>query len=323
VKRREFITLLGGAAAAWPLAARAQQRDRVRRIGVLAPGAANNPPTAASLTAFVQGLQELGWTEGRNLGIEYRFGTPGNISAFAKELVELQPDVIFAAATSATTALRQNTFSIPIVFAQVPDPIELGLVTSLAHPGGNITGFTNFEPTVGGKWLQTLQQISPGIKRVDPNNPSWIVYLRALEAAAPSIGVRLTPAAVHDAAEIDRTIQAFTREANGGVVVIPSPVTVNNRDRIITLTERHRLPAVYPYRFFCTAGGLISYGVEIADLYRRAASYVDRVLKGEKPGDLPIQQPTKFELVINLKTAKALGLSISDNLLTLADEVIE
>jgi putative tryptophan/tyrosine transport system substrate-binding protein len=292
-KRRDFITLLGGAAAAWPLAARAEIQDKLRRVGWLSVNLESDPELQSWRNAFLQRLQELTWTEGRNLAIEYRFETPGTISTFAHELVELQPDVIFAAATNAAAALRQNTFSIPIVFAQVPDPIELGLVASLTHPGGNITGFTNFEPTIAGRWLQTLKEMSPGMKRVavlfDPRNPSWIIYVRALEAAASSLTLRLAPAGVRDAPEIERTIETVAREVDGGLVVIPSPAGVNNRDRIIALAERHRLPAVYPYRFFCVMGGLVSYGVDVADLYRRAASYVDRILKGEKPGDLPIQ----------------------------------
>jgi putative tryptophan/tyrosine transport system substrate-binding protein len=292
-KRRDFITLLGGAAAAWPLAARAEIQDKLRRVGWLSVNLESDPELQSWRNAFLQRLQELTWTEGRNLAIEYRFGTPGTISTFAHELVELQPDVIFAAATNAAAALRQNTFSIPIVFAQVPDPIELGLVASLTHPGGNITGFANFEPTIAGRWLQTLKEMSPGMKRVavlfDPRNPSWIIYVRALEAAASSLTLRLAPAGVRDAPEIERTIETVAREVDGGLVVIPSPAGVNNRDRIIALAERHRLPAVYPYRFFCVMGGLVSYGVDVADLYRRAASYVDRILKGEKPGDLPIQ----------------------------------
>jgi putative tryptophan/tyrosine transport system substrate-binding protein len=325
MKRREFIAGLGSTVAL-PMVTRAQG-DRVRRIGMLSVALESDPETQAWRRAFVQRLQELGWTEGRNLEIEYRFATIATIPTVAKELVELRPDVLLAGATNATAALRQSTFSIPIVFAQVPDPIELGLVTSLAHPGGNITGFTHFQPAIAGKWLQTLKEISPTIKRVgllfDPGNPSWIVYVRALEAAASSLAVGLTPVGVRDASEIERAIEGFAREANGGLVVIPSPATVNDRNRLLTLMEHHRLPAVYPYRYFSAAGGLASYGVDVTDLYRRAASYVDRILKGEKPGDLPIQQPTKFNFVINLNTARALGLTIPEALLATADEVIQ
>jgi ABC-type uncharacterized transport system substrate-binding protein len=329
MRRRDFITLLSGVATAWPLKVRSQQPDRVRRIGVLQPAVETDPQVLMWKTAFVQRLQELGWIEGRNLTSEYRSGVidVNRMPDFAKELIALQPDVILAAGTAAVVALRQNTFSIPIVFTQVPDPIEVGLVTSFARPGGNITGFTNFDPQIGGKWLQTLKDMNSGISRVaiifDPDNPSWVVYVRALEAAAPALSVRLTPAGVRNATEIERTMETFAREGGAGVVVLPSPGAINHRDSIIALASRHRLPTVYPYSFFTTAGGLLSYGVDITDLYRRAAGYVDRILKGEKPADLPVQAPTKYELVINLKTAKALSLTVPPSLRDRADEVIE
>jgi len=329
VGRRQFISALGSVAATWPLVAHAQQVGGMRRIGVLGDIAADDPEYQARYAAFLQGLQELGWTDGRNVRIDARWaaGNAADTRKYAVELVALAPDVLLAAATNAAAALRQNTFSIPIVFAQVPDPIELGFVASLAHPGGNITGFTTFEPTIGGKWLQVLKELSPGINRVllifDPDNPSWIVYVRALEAAAISFGVRLSPAGIHDASEIERAITTFAGEANSGLIVLPGPVNTRHRDLIAGLAAQHRLAAIYPYRYFAAAGGLISYGPDPIDLFRRAASYVDRILKGEKPSDLPVQQPTKYELVVNLKTAKALGLTIPQSFLATADEVIE
>jgi putative tryptophan/tyrosine transport system substrate-binding protein len=328
VRRREFIAGIAGAAT-WPIAARAQHADRMRQIGMLLAVGENDAEGLTWKTAFVLRLQELGWIEGRNLTIHYRFGTASvnRMPDFAMELIALQPDVILAGQTTAVVALRQSTFSIPIVFAQVADPIEIGLVTSLAHPGGNITGFTTFEPTIGGRWLHALKDISPGISRVaiifDPDNPSWVVYVRALEAAAPALGMRLTPAGMRDAAAIGRMMETFAGDRGAGLVVLPSPVTINNRDSIIVLAARHRLPTVYPYRFFADAGGLLSYGVDVTDLYRRAATYIDRILRGEKAGDLPVQAPTKFELVLNLKTAKTLGLTIPETLLATADEVIQ
>jgi putative tryptophan/tyrosine transport system substrate-binding protein len=328
MRRREFIAGLGSAAA-WPMVARAQQADRMRHIGVLLAVGESDAEGLTWKTAFVLRLQELGWMEGRNITIHYRFGTVGvnRMADFAMELIALQPDVILAGQTPAVIALRQSTFSIPIVFAQVADPIEIGLVTSLAHPGGNITGFTTFEPTIVGKWLHALKDMSPGISRVaiifDPDNPSWVVYVRALEAAAPALGMRLTAAGVRDTSAIGRMMETIARDGGTGLVVVPSPVTINNRDSIIVLAARHRLPTVYPYRFFATAGGLLSYGIDVADLYRRAATYIDRILRGEKAGDLPVQEPTKFELVINLKTAKSLGITIPETLLATADEVIQ
>ena len=328
MRRREFITVMG-AVLGWPLAAPAQQTDRTRRLGVLVTSVESDTEGLTWRTALVRRLQELGWIEGRNLTIDYRFGAVGvnRMPEFAKELVALQPDVIFAGSTTAVAALRQSTFSIPIVFTQVPDPIEVGIVRSFAKPGGNITGFTNFDPSIGGKWLQTLKDISPGINRVafifDPDNPSWVVYGRALEAAAPALKIRLTPAGVRNATEIGHVMETLPREGGTGLVVLPGPVTLANRDSIIASAAHHRLPAIYPYRFSTTAGGLVSYGIDILDTYHRAAEYVDRILKGEKPADLPVQAPTKFEMVINLKTAKALGLTVPQTLLAGSDEVIE
>jgi putative ABC transport system substrate-binding protein len=329
MRRREFITLLGGAAAAWPLAARAQQSGRVRRIGALMGIAENDPESQARITAFLQRLQELGWTEGRNVRIDYRFagGDTRRMRAYAAELVGLAPDVILVQSNDGLAALRQETRTVPIVFAVVADPVGSGFVESLARPGGNITGFTIFEPSLGGKWLQALKEIAPGVTRVaailHPETTANVGFLRAAEAAAPSFGMTLTAEGVHDAAEIERAVTAFAAEPNGGLVVLPHPVTAAHRDLIIGLAARHRLPAVYAFRFFATAGGLMAYGNDSVDLFRRAAAYVDRILKGEKPGELPVQAPIKFELFINLKTAKALGLEVPPTLLGRADEVIE
>jgi putative tryptophan/tyrosine transport system substrate-binding protein len=329
VRRREFITLLGGAAAAWPSATRAQQPERIRRVSVLMAIPESDPEAQAYLTAFREGLQKLGWMDGRNVRIDYRFadGDATRLPKLAKELIELRPDVIFAAATQAATAIRQQTLSVPIVFTQVPDPVSAGFVTNLARPNGNITGFTNFEFSIGGKWLEVIKECVPNVGRIlvvfDPANPSWAAYLRTIEAAAPSFGVQLSPAGVGDVAEIQNAIASFAREPNGAIVVLPAPVTLLHREAIIATAAQHRSPAVYPYRFFTVSGGLISHGVDVPDLYKRAASYVDRILKGAKPAELPVQQPTKFELVINLKTAKALGLDVPLRLQQLADEVIE
>jgi putative tryptophan/tyrosine transport system substrate-binding protein len=329
IGRRKFLATLGGAAAAWPLAAHAQQSERVRRVGVLAAFAESDPEAKTWLRAFQEGLHRLGWEQGRNIRIEYRL--PGSDQdrqrTDAAELVGMTPDVLFAASTAALSALNRATRSLPIVFVQVSDPVKLGFVASLARPGGNITGFANFEHRIGGKWLDLLKDTAPGRKRVaiifDPDNPSQIAYLEAIEAAAPSFGVQLTRADVRNAAEIERAINAFAQQPNGALLVAPNAVTILHRDLIIALAARHRLPVVYPYRFFATNGGFISYGVDLPDLYREAASYVDRILKGAKPGDLPVQLASKLELVVNLKTAKALGLTIPEPFLQHADEVIE
>jgi len=329
MQRREFITLLGGAAVAWPLAARAQQPDRVRRIGVLMGYAESDPEGQRCIKAFLQGLQELGWAPGRNVQIEYRWGgaDPDRIQTYATELVGSKPDVILAQTALVLVPLQQETHTIPIVFMQVIDPVESGFVASMARPTGNLTGFAPFEASVTTKWLEMLKEISPSVIQVavilNPDQSPNVVMLRAIEAVAPSLGVHLTVAGVHDAADIERAVNALMRESNGGLVVLPNPITINHRELIITLAAQHRLPAVYPYRYFVADGGLMSYGADIVDQYRRAAGYVDRILNGEKPADLPGQAPTKYELVINLTTAKALGLTVPPSLLTRADEVIE
>jgi len=327
--RREFITLLGGAAAAWPLAARAQQGERMRRIGVLMNLAADDPESSAHLAAFLDGLQQLGWTDGRNVRIDTRWSAsdPDRRRTYAAELVALAPDVILAYGGSGAGALQQATRTVPIVFAEVVDPVGAGLVASLARPGGNATGFSLFEYGISVKWLELLKQIVPNVTRAavlrDPALTSGTAQLASIQGVAPSFGVELSPVNVHDAGEIERAVSAFARVSNGGLIVVANPLTTINRELIIALAARHRLPAVYPFRFFVTSGGLISYGPDIIDQYRRAAGYVDRILKGEKPADLPVQAPTKYELVINLKTAKALGLTVPDSLLARADEVIE
>ena len=328
MKRREFITLLGGAAAAWPLAAHAQQ-ERMRRIGVLTNLDEADPELKGWLTAFQVELQKLGWAQGRNISFEYRW--PGSdeqrLQSSAADLVKAAPDVIFAAATPALVALYRESRSLPTVFVQVSDPVKLGFVASLARPGGNMTGFTTFEYPVGGKWLELLKDTAPGRTRVavllDPSNPSGLAYLQGVEAAAASLGVQLTHADVHNAADIERAISDFAQQPNGALVVAPTAATILHRNLIVTLAARHRLPAVYPYRFFASSGGFISYGVDLAEQYRQAAGYVDRILRGANPGELPVQLSSKFELVVNLKTAKALGLTIPEPFLQHADEVIE
>jgi ABC-type uncharacterized transport system substrate-binding protein len=328
MKRREFITLFGGAAAL-PIAARAQQPERMRRIGVLMNLAADDTEAQARLAAFSQGLQELGWTVGRNVQIDYRWGAadPNHIPKGALELVALAPDVIMATSSPATAALLQATRTVPIVFVQVADPVGAGLVASLAQPGGNATGFSVFEYGISVKWLELLKEIAPRVTRAailrDPTIAAGIGQMGAMQGVAPGFGMELHPLGVRDAGEIERAIAAFARSANAGLIVTASPLTVVHRELIISLAVRYRLPAVYPLRFFVTDGGLISYGPDSIDPYRRAAGYVDRILKGEKPADLPVQAPTKYELVINLKTAKALGIEIPPTVLARADQVIE
>jgi putative ABC transport system substrate-binding protein len=327
--RRDFITLLGGAAAAWPLAARAQQASQIRRIGVLMNLAEDEAEAPRRVGAFLQGLQELGWTDGRNVRIDYRWagGDAERIRRSAAELVALAPDVILANASPSVVALQQATRTVPIVFVNVADPVGAGFVEGLARPGGNATGFTLFEYGISGKWLELLKEIAPRVARVavlrDPAIAAGSGQLGAIQSVAPSFGVELSPLGVRDAPEIERAVTAFARSSNGGLIVTASGLANIHRDLIITLAARHRLPAVYSYRFFVAGGGLISYGPDRVDPYRRAAGYVDRILKGEKPADLPVQQPTRYELVINLKTAKALGLEIPPALLARADEVIE
>jgi ABC-type uncharacterized transport system substrate-binding protein len=312
VRRREFIALLGGAAAAWPLAVRAQQSERIRRIGALSPRA-DDPEARALLAAFLQGLAQLGWLEGRNVRIDARWGAGDSdrIRRYAAELVALAPDVILATATATVAPLQQATRTVPIVFASVIDPVGAGFVASLARPGGNTTGFTIYEYGISGKWLE------------DPAIASGIGQFAAIQGAAPPFGVEVTPVNVHDAAEIERDIAEFARMSNGGLIVTGATRVNINRDLIIALAARHRLPAVYSDRALVVRGGLMSYGPDRVDSHRRAAAYVDRILKGEKPADLPVQAPTKYELVINMKTAKALGLTIPPGLLAIADEVIE
>jgi putative tryptophan/tyrosine transport system substrate-binding protein len=328
IGRRKFITLLGGAAA-WPIVARAQEHERMRRIGVLMSLAADDPESQARHGAFLQGLQASGWSLGRNVRIDYRFaaGDAERIRQYAAELVALAPDVILATGSPVMAALLQATRSVPIVFAQVPDPVGNGFVASLARPGGNATGFITFEYGVAGKYLELLKEIAPRVTRAavlrDPTIASGIGQMAAIQAVAPSLGVELSPVGTRDAGEIERAVAAFAREPNSGLIVLASPLQIIQRDLIIALAAQHRLPAVYGFRFFVASGGLISYGPDSIDPYRRAAGYVDRILKGEKPADLPVQAPTKFELVINLKTAKALALTVPDKLLALADEVIE
>jgi putative tryptophan/tyrosine transport system substrate-binding protein len=325
--RRAFITLLGGAAA-WPIAARAQQIDRMRRIGVFMNLASDDAEGQARNAAFLQGLQEAGWAVGRNVRIEYRWGA-GDAELFrryAAELVALAPDVILASGAS-MYALQQVTREVPIVFVQVPDPVGAGIVLSMARPGSNATGFTPFEYGVSAKWLELLKEIAPRVTRAavvrDPAIPTGTGQLGAIQSVAPSFGVELSPVDVRDVREIEGTVAAFARGSNGGLIVTASALAVVHREVIITLATRYKLPAVFFLRSFVTDGGLISYGPDSMDQFRRAAGYVDRILKGEKPADLPVQAPTKYELVINLKTAKALGLVVPDSLLARADEVIE
>jgi len=330
MRRREFVILLGGgAAAAWPLAARAQQSNRLRVVGVLLAMAPDDPEAQLRIKAFEAGLRELGWTEGRNLRLEYRWagGDAALLRKQATELVGLAPDLILATSTPVLAALRQEK-TLPIVFVQVTDPIGGGFVPNLARPGGSLTGFTSFEFTIGSKWLEALKHVAPAVTRValifNPDTaPFAHLFWQPVEAAAPSFDIEPMQAPVRDVGEIERTIAAFARNANGGLMVLPDVSTTNHRDLIIALAARHRLPAVYPFRYFATSGGLMSYGSDLADIYRRAASYVDRILKGAVPGDLPVQAPTKFEFVINVKTANALGLTVPPRWLGRADEVIE
>ena len=325
--RRAFITLLGGAAAAWPLAAGAQ--ERMRRIAVLMNLASDDSEGQDRVAAFMQGLQESGWVVGRNVRVDYRWasGDTNLFRRYAAELVALTPDVILSASGSALPFLLEATRSIPIVFAQTADPVGSGFVASLAKPGGNATGFTQIDFGMTGKWLELLKQIAPNITRAavirDARDPAGLGQWGAIHAVAPSLGVEVSPVNAHDANEMQRAVTAFARSPNGGLVVTASAPTAVHRETITMLAARHRLPAVYPFRYHSTVGGLISYGPDPIDQYRRAAGYVDRILKGEKPSDLPVQAPTKYELVINLKTAKALGLEVPPTLLARADEVIE
>ena len=326
MKRREFMILLGSAAA-WPLAASAQQPDRVRRVGVLM-GISDDPEGQARVAVFRQALAALGWTEGRNVQFIYRWNAGDVVHArqFAKELLDLRSDVILANSTPIAVAVRDITRTIPTVFVQVSDPVTAGVVQSLARPGSNLTGFTNFEPSIASKWLELVKRVAPKITRVaylfNPNTAP-LFYARAVETAAPLLSVKPFAAEVHNTAEMEGVIEQVARESASALLVLPDLFTATNRQSIIALAAHHRLPAVYPFRYFVASGGLMSYGIEMLDTYRQAASYVDRILKGERPSDLPVQQPTKFEFVINLKTAKALSLEIPPTLLARADEVIE
>jgi putative ABC transport system substrate-binding protein len=329
MRRRDFITLLGGAVAAWPVVARAQQAEGVRRIAVLIARSANDPEGQAFVAAFLQGLQELGWSVGHNVIIDIRWFAGNNADArkYVMELVALAPDVILANTSYALASLQQVTSTVPIVFVGVADPVGAGIVDSLARPGGNITGFTVFDYSISGKWLQLLKEIAPGVTRVavtrDPSIASGPAQFAVIQALAPSLGVELQPFAVRDDGEIERAITTFAQSPNSGLIVTGSPLNMSHRDLIIALAARHRLPAVYFSRIWAAAGGLISYGTDLLDPFRRAAGYVDRILKGEKPADMPVQAPTKYELVINLKTAKALGLNVPLGLQQRADELIE
>jgi putative ABC transport system substrate-binding protein len=328
IGRRELITAFGGAALAWPLAASAQQGERVRRVGLLQGLAADDPVAQANNAAFLQGLQQLGWTDGRNVRIDIRWGA-GNIAdirKYAAELVALSPDVILGVSAS-VGPLLQATRDVPIVLVIVPDPVSSGFVDSLSRPGGNATGYLMFEYSLCGKWLELLKEIAPSVTRAavlrDPRDPAGIGQYAVIQSVAPSAGVDVSPINIGDAAEIERAVTTFARSANGGLIVTTSTASVVHRDLIIKVAAAHGLPAVYNERFYVTAGGLISYGPDFRDQFRRAASYVDRILKGEKPADLPVQAPIKYDLVINLKTAKALGLAIPPTILARADEVIE
>jgi len=329
LRRREFISLLGGTAVAWPVAARAQQPERMRRIGVLSAFADDDPDMQAWLPAFRQGLERLGWSEGRNVRIDTRFAR-ANVDqhqALAKELVALQPDVIVAQTTPVVTALQRESRALPIVFVYVSDPVGSGLVASLARPGGNLTGLLLYEASIVGKWLAMLREIAPRIARAalvaDPKTPIYDYFLRAAEAIAPSLAIELVPSPVETAADIERAIESFARAPNGGLFLPPNATIVLHRDLIIALAARHRLPAVYAFRFFVADGGLMSYAIDQVDMFRQTASYVDRILRGANPADLAVQAPTRYETAVNLKTAKALGLTVPPGVLVAADEVIE
>ena len=329
MRRREFIAVLGGAMVAWPLAARAQQPERIRRIGMLMNLAADDPESQRRMTAFVQGLQQLGWTDGRNVRIDVRWGAADadRYRRYAAELVALEPDVILAATAAVTGVMRRATRTVPIVFVQVIDPVGGGFVESLARPGGNVTGFMQYEYGLSGKWLELLKEIAPGVTRAavlrDPGDPAQIGQFAAIQSMAPSLAMVVSPLNVHEAPEIERAVTAFARSSNGGLIVPGSALATLHRDLIVTLAARYKLPGVYSNPVFATDGGLISYGPDRVDQYRRAAGYVDRILKGEKPADLPVQGPTKYETILNLKTAKALGLDVPATVLARADNVIE
>jgi putative tryptophan/tyrosine transport system substrate-binding protein len=329
MKRREFVTLLGGAAA-WPLAARAQQGERMRRVGIITSVLETDADAQARYAVLRQALQQLGWTEERNIKFDQRFGSAGDsdvVRRHAQELVALAPDLIVASGSQNVAALQQVSRTVPIVCLGIVDPVGAGFVASLARPGGNTTGLTPFEYGMSGKWLELLKQIAPGMTRAavlrDPSITAGVGQFAAIQSVAPLLGVELRPVDVRDAGETERAVAAFALRPHSGLIVTLTGLTIRHRDLISTLAARHRLPAVYPYRYFVTSGGLISYGPNPIDEYRQAAGYVDRILKGEKPADLPVQHPNKYELLINLKTAKALGVEVPPTLLARADQVIE
>lgn len=330
MERRDFITALCGSLVSWPVAARAQQTPRERRLGVVIPFPDDREPRVKDyLSAFKQRLHELGWDEGRNIRLDYRFTgqVPERIRAGTEELIAIRPDIIVVWANPAAAIVRKATQTIPIVFVSVSDPVGGGFVTNLARPGANITGFQNFETAIGGKWLQVLKEIAPGVRHVafiySPDISAHVAFMHAAETAAASLGVSVSPVGLRNAVEIEPALRAFAKEPDGGLIVAPSPFNTTNQKLIIALSSELRLPAIYPFRYFAENGGLASYGFDTVEQHRDAASYVDRILKGEKPGDLPVQAPTKYDLVINLKTAKAMGLSISLQLQQRADGVIE
>jgi putative ABC transport system substrate-binding protein len=328
MKRRQFITLLGGAAAAWPLAGQAQQGERMRRIGVLLALGEDDLEGQARLAAFRQGLEQRGWSEARNVRIDARFSAEaGQFQMLAKELIALQPDVILSHTTPVTAALQRESRTVPIVFVYVSDPIGSGFVAGLARPGGNLTGLLQYEASVTGKWLGMLREVAPGIARVallgDPITPTYEYFLRAAEVVSPSLGITLVPSPIHTAANIEHAVEMFAQAPNGALFLPPNNTTIWHRALIIALAARHLLPAVYALRVFVEAGGLMSYGVDEIGIFRQAASYVDRILRGAQPDDLPVQTPLKYETVVNLKTAKTLGLEVPPTLLARADEVIE
>jgi len=329
MRRREFIGVLGGAAAAWPLGALAQQRDHPRRIGVLMGFAETDEVWQIYLRVFRERLRDFGWTDGQNVKFEYRFAgeSAERTRVAATELIASKPDVLFVSTNPAVSALLRETNTIPIVFTWVSDSVGSGYVSSLAHPGGNITGFHNYEPAVGGKWLGILKQIAPQVRRVGvihvPEIAANVAFIRVADATSKPLGMTVTGLGVRDAADIDRVLADFAREPNGGLIVTPSPLTATKRDVIIANAAKLRLPAMYSFRFYVASGGLVSYGIDQLETVREAASYVDRVLRGANPADLPVQLPTKFSLVVNLKTARELGLTITESFLLFADEIIE
>jgi putative ABC transport system substrate-binding protein len=330
MRRREFITLLGGTAA-WPLAARAQQGERVRRIGVLMAFAENDPEAKARMAAFRQGLAKRGWGEGRNVQIDYRFATPGDTAqyrAFAKELIALQSDVVVAHSPAVVDTFKRESSSLPIVFVNVSDPIGAGFIASLARPGSNLTGVLHYEAGIVGKWLALLKEIAPRIRRVAlvanrSTTASFGYFMQSARAAAAQLAIEVEPRAIENTADVERSIESFAGSSDGGLVFPPDAITLTNRDLVIALAARYRLPAIYPIHAFVAAGGLMSYGTDQNDMFRLAASYADRILRGDEPADLPVQAPTKYETAVNLKTAKALGLTVPPALLVAADEVIE